>query len=178
MKVARARSMLWSGAAVAAGGAVVAALAAVALPLDAPVRPPDSAPGPGEAAGSPAAPELPPLASFEPAWKAPLRRPLVDPPPALAAEPARPPPPLIRLIGTIIDSDRPRGVFLVGLTGMELRGVGEKAGAAEVLRIDAESATVRLNGEEFILKRDKDPFNPNAIFNAPTAARAGPAPGS
>lgn len=178
MQVARVRPLLWLGTALAAAGAVAAVLAAAALPLDAPADPPDKAPGSAGAAVATGAPELPPLASFESAWQKPLRRPLVDPPPAVAAEPVKPPRPLIRLVGTIVDDRRPRGIFLVGLNGMELRGPGEKAGGADVVRIDDNSAVLRLNGEEFTVRRERSPFDPTGGPDAPTAARAGPDDGS
>jgi hypothetical protein len=66
----------------------------------------------------------------------------------------------VRLVGTILDGDRPRGVFMVGLAAIELKGVGDKAGGADILRIDAESATLSYNGHTFVLKREKNPFDP------------------
>jgi hypothetical protein len=50
---------------------------------------------------------------------------------------------------------------MIGLATVELRAVGEKAGGAEILRIDADSATLSYNGQTVLLKREKNPFDPN-----------------
>jgi hypothetical protein len=161
MHVARTKLLLWLTAAAGALGAAACVAAALLLPLDVAPPAPRRAAGPAEAAG-PVAPSVPPLAEFEQAWTAALRRPLTDPPPQLAAAtaPARPVNQMVRLVGTIVDGDRPRGVFMVGLATIELKGVGEKAGGADILRIDAESATLTYNGQTFVLKREKNPFDP------------------
>ena len=95
---------------------------------------------------------VPPLASFERAWQLPLRRPLVDPPPPAAVTARAVKPGLgVRLIGTIVDGQRPRGVFMVGLANVELKSVGEKAGGAEIVAIDDNTATLTFQGETVIL---------------------------
>src|SRR6185437_1799619 len=106
---------------------------------------------------------IPPLASFESAWQLPLRRPLVDPPapaPAAADAPAKPAGPAIRLIGTIVDSQHPRGIFMIGLTSVELKSVGDAVGGAKVLAIETNSATLAFEGKTVILRREKTPFDP------------------
>jgi hypothetical protein len=161
MHVARTKLLLWLTAAAGALGAGACVAAALLLPLDVPAPAPPRAAGPAEATG-PAAPSMPPLADFEQAWAVALRRPLTDPPPQLAAAttgPSRPANLMVRLVGTIVDGERPRGVFMVGLAALELKGVGDKAGGAEILRIDAESATLAYNGQTFVLKREKNPFD-------------------
>jgi len=171
MNVARARSLLWLTAALGAGGAAGVWLAA-ACPLAAQTASEPSLP----IASAMTSPEvvLPPLEDFEPAWRQPLRRPLTDPPPPVvaAAQPAAPPSLMVRLIGTIVDGRHPRGVFLVGLASVEVKGVGEKAGGAEILRIGENDATLSFNGESFVLKRQKHPFDPDGGSPEPAAAQS------
>jgi hypothetical protein len=176
MTVARAKTILWLTAALGAAGGAGALVLAFVTPLDA-AKPPAprvvaavSAGDGREAAG------VPPLESFEAAWSLPLRRPLVDPPaPAIVAaatQPGRPPNLMVRLIGTIIDGRRPRGVFLVGLAGVEIKTVGERAGGAEILRIDDNTATLVYDGQTFTLRREKTPFDPTGGAAEPPAAKA------
>jgi hypothetical protein len=177
MTVARARTILWLTAALGAAVGAGALVLAFVLPLNAvdPLSPriiaaPTSSDDARQAAG------VPPLESFEAAWSLPLRRPLVDPPApvivAAATQPGRPPNLMVRLIGTIIDGRRPRGVFLVGLTGVEIKTVGERAGGAEILRIDDNAATLSYNGQTFTLRRERTPFDPTGGGVEPPAAKA------
>ena len=176
----RFRSILWLTALLASAGAIAAVLAAIGLPLEAApqssnvtvvAKSPATLPSQQSTA-------VPPLASFEAAWRLPLRRPLVDapPPPPVAVETVKPRTLPIRLIGTIVDGQRPRGVFMSGLASIELKGVGDKAGGAEVLAVDENSATLVYQGERFVLKREKDPFDPSgarydaAVKSNPPAA--------
>ena len=174
MQVARTKLLLWLTAAAGALGAAACVAAALLLPLDvAPPAPPR--PHARADAAGPAAPSVPPLESFEAAWSTPLRRPLVDPPAQVAAEttpPAASPIPMLRLVGTIVDGERPRGVFMSGLATIELKSVGDKTGGAEILKIDAESATLSYNGQTFLLKREKNPFD----TTGGTAELRGPQP--
>jgi hypothetical protein len=171
VNVARIRSLLWLTAALGAAGAAGAWVAA-AWPLPASAVSEQAAP----AAASTPTPQLdvPPLEDFASAWRTALRRPLSDPPPPVAAAPppAAPPNLMVRLIGTIVDGRRPRGVFLVGLAAIEVKGVGEKAGGAEILRIGENDATLSFNGESFVLKRQKHPFDPDGGSPEPAAARS------
>ena len=130
MTVARARSLLWLTAALGAAGAAGAWVAAV-WPIPA-VAPLERAVVVAVGKPSPEA-SVPPLEEFESAWNLPLRRPLVDPPAPVTAvqQPTAPTNLMVRLIGTIVDGRRPRGVFLVGLAGVEVKGVGETAGGAD-----------------------------------------------
>jgi hypothetical protein len=187
MTVARTRTILWLTAALGAAAGSGALVLAFALPLDGASRPaPRALVAAANENEGPQPPGVPPLASFEPAWSLPLRRPLIDPPapavlPAAATQPGRPPNLMVRLIGTIIDGRRPRGVFLVGLAGVEIKTVGERAGGAEILRIDDNAATLSYNGQTFTLRREKTPFDPTGGSVEPPAAKAdGPAaePGS
>jgi hypothetical protein len=105
-----------------------------------------------------------------------LRRPLTDPPPAARAVTAksvkRPTLP-VRLIGTIVDGEHPRGLFMSGLSTVELKGVGEVAGGAKILAIDENSATLSYGGESFTVKRERTPFDPTgAIFDAAARSNA------
>ncbi len=170
MDVARARSLLWLTAALGAAGAAAAWLVAARslaaeTPMGRSVPLANVTPLPDAA--------LPPLEDFQPAWRQSLRRPLTDPPPlaAAASQPAAPNL-MVRLIGTIVDGRRPRGVFLVGLASVEVKGVGERAGGAEILRIGDNDATLSFNGETFVLKRQKHPFDPNGGGTEPAAAQS------
>jgi hypothetical protein len=157
--------MLWLAAALGAAAGAGALALAFLLPLDAASPPEPRVVVASKDADGSQRPGVPPLESFEPAWSLPLRRPLVDPPPpavvpAAATQPGRPPNLMVRLIGTIIDGRRPRGVFLVGLSGVEIKTVGERAGGAEILRIDDNAAILSYNGQTFTLRREKTPFDP------------------
>lgn len=148
---------LWTGGALMLAAAGVAVVTAALSPLaevvevepvvaEAGVR--------GAGAGG-----LPPLSEFESAWQVDLRRPLTDSMPA-SSEPAGAAGPGVRLVGTIIDGSggrsRPRGVFIVSATAaLELKGVGEKAGGAEILSIDERSATLSIDGRPVTLKLEK-----------------------
>jgi hypothetical protein len=163
--------MLWLSAAFGAVAAAGVWLMA-ALPLAAEAAPERSRPTTKIASEHESA--LPPLEDFESAWRQPLRRPLTDPPPLViaATQPAAPSNLMVRLIGTIVDGRRPRGVFLVGLAAVEVKGVGEKAGGAEILRIGENDATLSFNGESFVLKRQKHPFDPDGGSSEPAAAQS------
>ena len=93
-----------------------------------------------------------------------LRRSLTDAPVTGQSAPAQPanaglP---VRLVGTIVDASRPRGIFVTILGQMELRGVGEKAGGAEVLRVDERTATLLVAGQPVTIKVEK-PGDGNVI---------------
>lgn len=176
MRVTRVRGILWGTAAAATAGAVAALVATVRLPLEMNVpRDPVVAPP----ARVSQAQDNPPLEWFEPAWRVSLRRPLVDPPAVVAAasEQAAAPAPRVRLVGTIIDGRRPRGIFVVGLASVEVKGVGDKAGGADIIAIDDNTATLSFGGATFVLNREKRPFNPDG--DTPTASsQTGPGGGS
>ena len=167
MRVMRVRSMLWLAAVLAAAGAVAAVVAAVMLPLSND----SSANGAGIASArrSATAPatrvaNVPPLASFEPAWRLKLRRPLVDPAPqprpaAKVAKAVKAPTLPVRLVGTIVDGAHPRGLFMTGLATVELKGVGDTTGGAKILAIDDNSATLSYGGESIVIKRERAPFD-------------------
>jgi hypothetical protein len=161
--------MLWLTAALASAGAVAAIVAAVVLPLS---NDADATGGAGVAGARRSttapltrAPAVPPLASFEPAWRLKLRRPLVDPAPipraasAKVAKSVKPPTLPVRLIGTIVDGAHPRGLFMTGLATVELKGVGDMTGGAKILAIDDNSATLSYGGESIVLKRERAPFD-------------------
>ena len=175
MRVARVKSILWLTSALAFAAAVMVILAAAMLPFD------SSSDAPAQATSHPkfTAPAtqplfIQPLASFEPAWRVSLRRPLVEPPASTlpAADAAAKPVELaVRLIGTIVDGQHPRGVFMTGLTKVELKSVGEKVGNAEVLAIDDNSATLSYEGRTITLHREKKPFDPSGeSYEAKAAA--------
>jgi hypothetical protein len=96
-----------------------------------------------------------------------LRRPLVDPAPpprtavAKVAKATKQPSLPVRLIGTIVDGERPRGLFISGLATIELKGIGDVTGGAKILAIDENTATVSSGGETIVLKRERAPFDPS-----------------
>jgi hypothetical protein len=96
-----------------------------------------------------------PLASFAPAWSRDLRRPLTDDPASTTTAESNASTLPVRLVGTIIDPVRPRGIFVTVLGQMELRAAGEKAGGAEVLRIEERSATLSIAGRPVMIKLEK-----------------------
>jgi hypothetical protein len=107
-----------------------------------------------------------PLASLATAWSRGLRRPLTDTPgvvsqqqPAAAVLP-------VRLVGTILDPEKPRGIFVTIRGQMELRGAGEKAGGVDVLSVDERGATISVAGKSVALKVEK--------LEAPVPAAIGP----
>lgn len=168
MQVARVKSMLWLTAVMAVGGAAAAVWFGFFAPLSPPAEstePAAAAPRMASTLPSNRSAALPPLASFEPAWRLRLRRPLVDPPapaPRVAVKASKATKPQgvnVRLIGTIVDGEHPRGLFISGLAAVELKGVGDVTGGAKILAIDENSATLSYNGNSFTLKRERNPFD-------------------
>jgi len=53
-----------------------------------------------------------------------------------------------------------------------VKGVGDKAGGAEILRIGDNDATLSFGGEVFNLRREKHPFDPNGGGPEPAAAQS------
>jgi hypothetical protein len=109
-----------------------------------------------------------PLTSLAPAWSRNLRRPLTDAP-AVATDQQAPAAVLpVRLVGTILDPDKPRGIFVTVRGQMELRGAGEQAGGADVLSVDERGATISVAGKTVSLKVEK------LETTAPLPAAVGP----
>jgi hypothetical protein len=136
-----------------AGAGACAVGAALLMPLDEPSA---------DAAGRQSTPSLTnanaddvPLASLAPAWSRNLRRPLTDTP-SVASQQQAPAAVLpVRLVGTILDPAKPRGIFVTVRGQMELRGAGEKAGGADVLSVDERGATISIAGKTVSLKVEK-----------------------
>src|SRR5579884_4160024 len=149
MRVRQVRVLLWGLTAGAAAGAVGVLFAGLKLPLAA--SPPQSVRVAPISSPPAEAPALPPLEWFEPGWRAALRGPAASDD-TIAASPhqsTKPAAPMLRLVGTIMDARRPRGIFVVGLASIEVKAVGDKAGGADILRIDDNAATVSFNGATF-----------------------------
>jgi hypothetical protein len=178
LAVARNKSSLWllTGALVVGGGALI--VAALLWPLERFGN--DSQQSIGPIAARDAGP--PPLASFEPAWAVNLRRPLNDNEVITGAVSGATQPSAdagvgVRLVGTIVDAQRPRGIFVTPLGQMELRGVGEKTAGAQILRIDERSATLSVAGREVTLRVEKLESSVPSIDSTaapPPSARSGP----
>jgi hypothetical protein len=94
------------------------------------------------------------LASLESAWSRDLRRPLTDTP-GVASQQQQAAVLPVRLVGTILDPDKPRGIFVTMRGQMELRGAGEKAGGVDVLSVDERGATSSVAGKTVSLKVEK-----------------------
>ena len=140
-----------AGAIVCAGAGLV--VTAALWPLQEPLN--ETA---GRQSGSPVlrvSDEVLPLASLAPAWSRDLRRPLTGSPsvPAQQNAPATVLP--VRLVGTILDPVRPRGIFVTVRGQMELRAAGEKAGGVDVLSVDERGATVSYAGKSLTLKVER-----------------------
>jgi hypothetical protein len=168
--------MLWLIAALGAAGPVKEIFAAMKVPLatvEADAQPAPRSPTTRAVARDRA---LPPLASFAPAWRLHLRRPLVDPPaPApvrlASAKAAKRAKPGVRLIGTIVDGKQSKGFFITGLANIELKAVGQTVAGATIVAIDDNSATLSSGGDSFTLKRERTPFDPTgAAYDTPARA--------
>jgi hypothetical protein len=155
-----------------AGG--LAVLAAVRLPLagDAPPAAEDDEVNVAALQARTADPL--PLSSFARAWSLDLRRALVDAPRAPGtAQPVDAGIP-VKLVGTILDPARPRGIFLTQLGQTELKAAGEKVAGVEVLAVEERSATLSIAGRAVTIKVEKvEPVVPAGPDPAqPPSARA------
>ena len=164
MTARRINILLWLLAVLFTGGTIVAAAWAVLGPYaDLTARPPQAR---GVAPATPA-PSDPPLAAFAAVWDRELGQPLdpLDPPPVApptqpAAAATDPPPPPVKLIGTVLEPNYSMAVFARADGRPELRAVGETAGGAEVLRIEADAVTVRYNGQPVVLRVERAATEP------------------
>jgi hypothetical protein len=158
----RIRLALSAFAVTAAGLAALVLVSGYFAPYDAGAP---AAPGPATAAAARPAGQagaVPALAEFEKLWDIDLRRPLVDPPPAVAAAAAiaRPPagvaPVGLKLAGTVVEPGHSVAVFVNAAGRSELKSVGDKAGAAEVVDIQSDRVTLRYGGAPVTLKVQKE----------------------
>jgi hypothetical protein len=158
VNISRAKLLLRATAAVLFTAGVGAVVAAVMWPMP-DLREASQSAAAADASQSAVAGDAVPLATLAPAWSVDLRRPLVDTPHPAAAGAVEQQPSAanlpVRLVGTIVDPTRPRGIFVTMLGQMELRAVGEKAGGAEVLRIDESSATLSVAGQPVTIKLER-----------------------
>lgn len=102
---------------------------------------------------------LPPLAAFEPLWDLDLRRPLFDPAPVQPAPLATVAPPTlsVRLVGTVTEVGHSQALLMTPEGKLEIRGIGEQSGGAEILAIDEAGITVRFAGQTLVLKNAGKP---------------------
>jgi hypothetical protein len=175
MQMAKVRSILWLIGGMAAAGAVAAIVASFLLPVESSDDAGLPASGSKLAVNSGHSPTTSPLASFESAWQMPLRRPLVDAPAAVAADnSAGTSVPSVRLIGTIVDAQHARGIFLTGLSTVEMKTVGETVGREKILAVDDNSATLESDAGTITLHREKKPFDPTGeSYTTPAGAPSG-----
>lgn len=163
MNARRTNLMLWSTSA----ALLMAAVAVAGFAWFAPVEVDDVAAAvPGQRSkdavatmATTTAGGLPPLAAFEPVWRANLRRSLgeaaVAAPQTQAAQTAgaaAAAPPLT-LVGTIGDS-----LAMLRTAGgtVEVRGVGETIGAAKILQIRPSQVELEIGGQKFTLQTPRE----------------------
>lgn len=167
------RKFLWAASGLSLAVAAVVVFLAAKTPLRSGAA--DAAPS-GAATTRPTLPGDPaPLSSYAAAWSIDLRRSLTDAGKAASSQPGGGTNTLpVRLVGTILDPERPRGVFVTTLGQMELRGVGEKAGGVEVLKVDERSATLSISGQPVTIRVEKAELSvPGAAPATTPSARTG-----
>jgi hypothetical protein len=100
--------------------------------------------------------ERPPsLDELQAAFRIDLRRPLVDPPPAL---PPIPPPAAglgLKLMGTIVEPGHCRAMLQTADGKLELKGIGENCRGAQILDIGLNSVTLSYEGKTLTLGIEK-----------------------
>lgn len=164
VNVRRTKFLLWTAAWLLGAAGAAAIGWGVLAPYDVGVAPAPAGGGTSRRGPAPATrPSLPPLEEFEAAWAVNLRRPLRDAPaalsPALAgatrqtAPPA--PPPSFKLAGTVVEPGRSVALLQTTEGRVELKSVGERMGAAEILEIAIDRVVIRHNGQPHTLKLDK-----------------------
>jgi hypothetical protein len=156
MTVRRVNAILWLCAIALAIGAAAAPIAAWLMPIqtaDARAAAPRA-----RQRSSNVNPALPPIEAFEPVWKAPLRRPLVDAPAAsqeqvtaVSSDAAGLP---VTLVGTVGDS---LAMLRAADGSVDVRAAGETLGEVEVVSVKPGQADVRFNGQIVRLQTPKEP---------------------
>lgn len=101
--------------------------------------------------------QLPDAAALRRVWGRPLRGPLYDPPPAVAAAKKFVPPPMpVQLTGMIVEPDQSLAIFRDRSGKVEFCNVGQKIGEVEVLEITEDHVVVRYYGESVTMTLDKE----------------------
>ena len=105
---------------------------------------------------------VPPLAEFQQVWDKPLRRALVDLPPASAADSEAVQPsssPLtVKLIGTIVEGDRVTAMFSLADGAVELKEEGELIEGATIVSIKKWGVTLRVADQLHELRLEENRF--------------------
>jgi len=98
-----------------------------------------------------------PLDQYDVMYTKNVRKPLYDPPPVVVPPPVAPPPPplTLQLLGTVLEPGFEYAVVRTGAGQEKLMTVGETLDGAELLRLDAATATVRFAQQERTLKVQK-----------------------
>ncbi len=161
MRIRRLKYILWSAAVAFTAGGVVLIAWAACVPL--PMTVDQSALRRNSATGSTANPtspidarELEKLAQFD------LRRPLHDAPPAPAPLAQAIPPLDIRLTGTIFEPGYSRAMIQLADGSVQLKAVGDLAGAVRITDIEKGSIRVDYYGQSQELAVVKETINQNA----------------
>lgn len=160
MSIHRMRRLLWLGGGLAWSAACGVVVCAVVAPPPE-VVPPRMPPMPARKAQA-APPPLPSAEESAAVWRRPLRKPLFDPPPTAPVPTSAPSAPLIaKLLGTIEEEGRSRGLFALKGGATEVRGVGERLGdlpdGAEVVSIEPQRAVLKHHGKSIVLPLEAAP---------------------
>jgi hypothetical protein len=140
--------LLTTNAALIAGIALLIVWAAAGLPAASPPPPPQAEARRPDADNQ--GRETKPLEYYLTAAQTPLRKSLVEPPPAPAParETSQPSVPLnVRLVGIAMDSDVAYGVFVDASGAEVLLAVGETVNEAELVRVSNDSVTMKHHNE-------------------------------
>ena len=103
-------------------------------------------------------PPIPDLNKFSDVWALRMQRPLYDPPPKKPPPPPpkpKPKPLKVRLLGTMLESDRPTAMFAVPGEGICIREVGQtinnQPGNATIIKIEADRVVLEYAGAQRVL---------------------------
>jgi hypothetical protein len=158
MTTRKGTKLLWRTAIVAGAGAVLTIVLAVALPLDAPVV---------DAADSPIGPTTLPvandggvasLAEFSKVWSVDLGHNSAAPSEAAAdAQQAQTPPPVIHVVGTIIEPGHSLAMILGDDGKTVFKNVGDVSEGAKITAIAIDSVTFDVSDKAIVYKVEKAP---------------------
>ena len=133
-----------------AGGVVATVALALAMPLEGPSPTGTGGKAPSTAPAA-AVQKLRSRSDYAVIYQKSLRQPLYD-----AAASAAPTPQLnLKLIGTMLEPDFTRGLFVTGSGEQKLVAVGESVDGAEVLAIKDGAVTVNYAGQQVVLTVQK-----------------------
>lgn len=149
MNIQRTKLYLWSAACGLMLATVGVGATASLWPYDIPTLQNNSAPARRSSESQQKTVSLPPLSTFGQVWSLNLRRPLIDEPkvaPTPAKKRSKPTPPLsARLAGTVVEPGHSIAMFITKNGKIELKGIGEKVGGAEVIEITSTGVSLKYH---------------------------------